>query len=213
MWSDWASMPVVELQNGIRLDTSYYYWPSNWIADRPGLFTGSGMPMRFANTDGSLIDVYQAATQLTDESGQTYPLHVDTLLDNALGPLAYYGVFAANMHTDVVSSPPSDAIIASAKARNVPVISSKQLLTWLDGRNNSTFSGMSWSGTTLSFSVITGSGANGLQVMVPTQAGALRLTGITLNGSPVATTTTLIKGINYAFVTVAPGQYTVVYAP
>ena len=32
------------------------------------MFTGSGMPMRFAKTDGTLIDAYQAATQMTDES-------------------------------------------------------------------------------------------------------------------------------------------------
>ena len=64
------------------------------------MFTGSGMPMRFADPDGSMIDVYQATTQMTDESGQTYPEHIDTLLDNALGSKGYYGVFTANMHTD-----------------------------------------------------------------------------------------------------------------
>ncbi len=98
--SDYSTQPHVELANGIRLDTNYYYWPPEWIQDRPGLFTGSGMPMRFADPDGSAIDVYQAATQMTDESGQTYPATIDTLLDNALGPLGYYGVFTANMHTD-----------------------------------------------------------------------------------------------------------------
>ena len=43
------------------------------------------MPMRFAKLDGSMIDVYQATTQMTDESGQTYPDTIDTLLDRALG--------------------------------------------------------------------------------------------------------------------------------
>ena len=38
------------------------------MRDRPGLFTGSGLPMRFADADGSLIDVYQAATQIADEA-------------------------------------------------------------------------------------------------------------------------------------------------
>ena len=47
--------------------------------------TGSGMPMRFADTDGPMIDIYQAATQMTDESDQTYPFTPNTLLDNALG--------------------------------------------------------------------------------------------------------------------------------
>ena len=73
-WSDWATQPKVELANGIRLDTNYYYWPAAWVQDRPGYFTGSGMPMRFADLDGSLIDVYQAATQMTDESGMDYAL-------------------------------------------------------------------------------------------------------------------------------------------
>ena len=75
VWSDWSTQPQVELDNGIRLDTNYYYWPPAWIQDRPGMFTGSGMPMRFADVDGTMIDVYQATTQMTDESGQTYPVH------------------------------------------------------------------------------------------------------------------------------------------
>ena len=66
----------------------------------PGYFTGSGMPMRFADLDGSLIDVYQAATQMPDESGLTYATHINTLLDNAIGAPGYYGVVTTNMHTD-----------------------------------------------------------------------------------------------------------------
>ena len=100
-WSGYTIMPEVEFLNGIRLDVNYYYWPPAWVADRPGLFTGSGMPMRFAMTNGTVIDVYQAATQMTDESGQNYPYTIDTLLDRALGPEGYYGAFVANMHTDV----------------------------------------------------------------------------------------------------------------
>ena len=43
--------------------------------NRPGMFTGSGMPMRFAELDGTMIDCYQAATQMTDESGESLPVH------------------------------------------------------------------------------------------------------------------------------------------
>ena len=142
----------MELENGIRLDTDYYYWPGAWIQDRPGMFTGSGMPMRFADLNGSMIDVYQAATQMTDESDQTYPKNIDSLLNNALGPQGYYGVFTANMHTDSASSSGSDAIVASAQSRGVPIVSAQQMLQWLDGRNQSSFNGISWSGNTLSFS-------------------------------------------------------------
>ena len=75
------------------------------------------MPMRFADLDGTLIDVYQAVTQMTDESGQSYPFTVNTLLDRALGPEGYYGAFTVNAHTDPASSAVSDAVVSSALAR------------------------------------------------------------------------------------------------
>ncbi len=78
--------------------------------------------------DGSMIDVYQATTQMTDESGQSYPFTANALLDRAIGSEGYYGAFVANMHTDSASSAGSDAIVASAQARGVPVVSSAQML-------------------------------------------------------------------------------------
>ena len=211
-WSDWSTHPKVELAHGIRLDTNYYYWPGSWINDRPGMFTGSGMPMRFADLDGTMIDVYQATTQMTDESDQTFPKNIDALLDKATGPEGYYGAFTANMHTDSASSSGSDAIINSAKSHNVPVVSSRQMLTWLDGRNGSSFGGLAWSGTKLSFTISVGAGASNLQAMVPAISAAGGLTGITRNGTPVSFTTQTIKGVAYAFVPGLPGAYEAQYA-
>ena len=120
VWSDWVSGAKVQFNHGIRLDTNYYYWPPGWVNNVPGHFTGSAMPMRFADLDGTLIDVYQAVTQLTDESGQEYPFTIDTLLDRALGPEQHYGVFTVNAHTDLPNIPEADAVVASALARGVP---------------------------------------------------------------------------------------------
>ena len=212
--SDYATQPQVELGRGIRLDTNYYYFPQAWIQDRPGMFTGSGIPMRFADANGVLIDVYQATTQMTDESGQTYPLHVNALLDKALGPQAYYGAFVANMHTDFNPSAGSDAILASAQTRGVPIISARQLFDWVDGRNGSSFQALTWNGTALTFSVAAGTGANGLQVLLPTTMSAGRLTTLTLSGSPVAIAIQTIKGVEYAVFQIAStGTYQATYAP
>jgi hypothetical protein len=98
--------------HGIRLDTNYYYWPGRWVQNRPGLFTGSGFPMRFADTDGSLIDVYQAATQLTDESDIDIPTHIEALLDGALGPTATTASSPPTCTPTRPDHPGADAIVA-----------------------------------------------------------------------------------------------------
>ena len=66
-WTDWVTQAKVQANHGIRMDTNYYYYPPNFVQERPGMFTGSGMPMRFADLDGTMVDVYQAVTQMTDE--------------------------------------------------------------------------------------------------------------------------------------------------
>jgi len=212
VWSDWATQAQVEEQHGIRLDTDYYYYPANWIVDRPGLFTGSGMPMRFADLDGTIINVFQATTQMTDESGQSYPSTIDALLDKAIGPQGFYGAFTANMHTDHVTSAGSDAIIGSAQARGVPVVSARQMLGWLDGRTSSSFNSLTFSNKTLSFSITVGVGANNLRAMLPTQSAVGPLKVITYNGTPINYTTEVIKGVEYAFFPALPGAYQAAYS-
>ncbi|HEX5150554.1 MAG TPA: N,N-dimethylformamidase beta subunit family domain-containing protein, partial [Parafilimonas sp.] len=211
-WSDWASKPKAEAAKGIRLDVNYYYWPAAWVQNRAGMFTGSGMPMRFADLDGTVIDCYQVVTQMPDESGEVFPGFIDALLDKAIGPEGYYGVFCANMHTDNASSSGSDAIIASAQSKQIPVVSAKQMLDWLDGRNGSSFGSLVWNGNQLSFTVAVGSGANNLKGMLPVTSSVGQLTGLSLNGSPVLYETQTIKGIQYAFFNAAAGSYVASYA-
>ena len=207
-WSDYDSQPQIELSHGIRLDTSYYYWPPAWVNDVPGLFTGSGMPMRFTDRNGNIIDVYQATTQMTDESGQSYPDNIDTILDNATGATGYYGTFVVQVHDDQSSYPgTAPSVVSSAQAHGVPIVSAQQLLTWLDGRNSSSFGSLTWSTNTLSFTIVVGTGARNLQAMLPTSSPAGSLTSITLSGSPVSFTTQTIKGVQYAFFAANAGSY------
>jgi hypothetical protein len=157
--------------------------------------------MRFADTDGSLIDVYQENTAMDDEAGQVYPATVDSLLDNAVGPNGFYGAFGANMHTDFPAPHPgAEAIVASALARSVPVISYKQLLTWVDGRNSSTIRSMSWNAGAGEFTFVTtvGAGADGLQTLLPVQGPSGTLSALTCGGSAQPFTTETVKGIQYA---------------
>src|SRR5262249_9082755 len=173
--------------------------------------TGSGMPMRFADADGRTIDVYQAATQMTDESNQTYPQTIAALLDRALGPDGFYGVFTANMHTDAAAHAGSDAIVRGSMARRVPIVSAKQMLAWLDGRNQSAFTSISWSGGTFTFRVEPGAGASGLQGMLPVDSSTGPIAALMRHGQAVPFSVETIKGMAYAMFDAQPGVYSASY--
>ena len=145
---------------------------------------------------------------MPDESGLVPAFTCDELLDRAQGPEGYYGVFTTNMHIDQREprwlrchrrGRPDD--------RNVPVVSGRQMLTWLDGRNGSSFDDLVWNGNALSFSITTAAGARHLRGMLPTLAAVGALTGITRDGAPIAYTAETIKGIEYAFFPAETGSY------
>jgi hypothetical protein len=201
VWSDYDSPPQVEFAHGVRLDTSYYYAPPQWVHDRPGFFTGSGLPMRFATAAGKMIDVYQAPTQITDESGQSEPRTINTLLDNAVGASGFYAAVTVNAHTDEAHNPVADAVIASAKRHDVPIISAERLLDFEDGRGNSFFGNIQFDASTglLSFSIIRAASGDRLMAMVPmTNATGQRITLIQLNGREASFRVERVSGVEYA---------------
>ncbi len=158
-----------------------------------------------------MIDCYQVTTQMTDESGQDFPSSLSTLLDRALGAEGYYGVVRDQHALRPTEPPGSDAIVASALARDVPVVSAKQMLDWLDGRNGSAFQNLVWNSNTLSFSITTAAGSRNLRGMLPTLAAVGQLTGITRNAIPITYSTETIKGIEYAFFPAEDGDYVASY--
>ena len=210
-WSDWATQPKVELARGIRYDMNYYYWPGSWIAGRPGLFTGSGIPMRFADLDGTRLDVYQGVSQLVNENELAYPDAIATLIDRAQGPEGYYGVFGT--HDDYRDTAFSDGMITTALAKGVAVVSAAQMLDWLDGRNVSSITGGTFTNGVRTFQVAADARARNLTLMVPAQSALGALTEIRRDGVVVPFTLETIKGVDYAFVSATSGTYTATLSP
>ena len=117
-----------------------------------------------------------------------------------------------NMHTDTAIHVGSDEIIAAATARNIPVISAKQMLTWLDGRNGTKFSNMAWDNVAKALSFDLSNTPRNLQAMVPFNSADGSLQGVTENGSPVTVTNQTIKGIAYGFFPANSGSYVATYS-
>jgi hypothetical protein len=227
-WSDWDSQPKVDAELGIRLNTDYYSFPAAWTNNVPGMFTGSGMPMRFAAANGSLIDVYQATTYGADDATRRYrgdteprddpntvvPAIGKALLDGALDQTkGYYGAFTIQVHSDEPADAPGrNALISDAMSRDVPIVSERQLLTWLDGRDSSKFNNVQFGADgRLRFTVLPGAGANGLQAMIPVQGRSGVLSTLTRNGQSVTYQTQTVKGVQYAILPDASGDYVAFY--
>jgi hypothetical protein len=103
--------------------------------------------------------------------------------------------------------------VASAQARDVPVISFRQLLTWTDGRHDSTIGALAWNAGTFTFATTVGAGANGLQTLLPTQGpNGTTLAGLTCGGSPTSYAVQTVKGVSYATFTTVNGTCQATYS-
>ncbi|NUT49822.1 MAG: DUF4082 domain-containing protein, partial [Saccharothrix sp.] len=232
-WPDFSTNATVEASFGIRLDTNYYYLPDVWtnsygspmMKNAPGYYTGSGLPMRFTDVNGTMIDVYQATTQLHDEFCQTYPTQFNTMVDRAQGAQGFYAAITLNNHLDnklansgascdaVDQTAIQDAVIAAAKAKGVPVVTAKQMLEWTDARNQSSITGLTRNGTSVTFTVNANAAAANLMTMLPTAgASGTTLSTLTRAGVPVTFSKKTIKGIEYAVFNGVAGAYTATYA-
>ena len=206
VWSDWDSQMRVDADNGMRYDLNYVAYPQSWINSRSTLMTGSGMNMRFTDADGDMMDVYQGVTNLDDTAANA--TSIAALLDNAVGSSGYYGIFGT--HYDM-NTTYEDTLLAAARARNIPTISSEQALAWLDGRNSSAFSNFTGGNGQFGFDITVAVGATNLRAMLPMQDRAGTLSTLTQGGNAVTYQTQTIKGVSYAVFTANPGSYVATY--
>lgn len=209
-WSDYVSQPRIGRAWGIRYDMNYYYWPASWIQGRAGFMTGSGLPMRFSDAQGGMLNVYQQETHLVDEVFGDQFDAVSALIDRALGPKGYYGAFGTHydFHNDF-----DQKLMKLAIARDIPMVSAQQMLDWTDGRQASRFSTMKWDGDVFSFEIQTDAlTGKMLQGMMPVQAAGGRLLSISRGDETIAFTAETIKGVDYGLFSAEAGSYTARYS-
>ena len=195
-WTGWAEVPAVQLEMGMRFDLNYYLWPPEWLGGRQVFLTGSGFPMPFADLNGNQLEAYQAASHLVNESGVPHETAIRQMLDGALGPNQYFGAFGT--HYDFTDDFAQLLIRFSIK-NNVPLITAQQMLTWLDGRNASSFSGMAWKDGTLRFDVQLAAGAERASILLPTTFGTMRLLDVTCGREEMLPAPQNIKGLMMSF--------------
>ena len=213
VWTGWSEQAEIEVAHGIGLDANYYHWGS-WLG-APGYFTGSGLPLRFADENGQILDIFQSTTQLPDETwGQAIDDTFITLIDRSIDQ-GFYGFLNANFHPPNYGSYQTVAgnMMDYANTRGVPIWSAEKLLDFLQARNQARTENLAWNGTQLTFDFTALTPYTGLTLMVPAQAGGNDLLSIESGGNPVSFTIETVKGYDYAFFTASDGAYTAAYQP
>jgi hypothetical protein len=208
-WNGWTDTVKVERDHGIRFSLNYYYWPESWIQGKQGFMTGSGFPMRFADLDGKVLDIYQAATHIVDENGIKYAKSVGYMINKALGPEQFFGMFGT--HYDFRDDFLSTAI-RIAKERGVALISASQALRWIDARSNSRFERVAWKQGTLSFDVHVEAETEAMTVMIPLWSSERRIVSIECDGDARSYHTVRIKGLDYASLPLRSGSCVAMYS-
>lgn len=218
---DFAAQAKLEEINGIEMDINYAHYDinsnqgDNYLGPRgtdQGNFTGSGLPIKFADANGKLINVYQHLNAVYD---QQYNESHDPdgfyhcfkgLMDRSLHN-EVYSFISVKSHNDeyYFSKAPLMKMLAYANSNGIPVWTASKLLDFLKMRDEAKFSDIKWRGNILSFAFCSSlDHSNGITIMVPFEHNDMKAEELTLNGSPAEYSVRTVKGKQYAFLTVKP---------
>jgi hypothetical protein len=220
---DFTAEAKLEEKNGIELDQNYAHYDiksnqgENFLGPagtNQGNFTGSGLLMKFADTKGHIVNVYQHLNAVYD---QEYTERKDPdgfyncfkgLMDRSLNNEVYTFI-SVKCHNDeyYFSRTPLMKMLTYANRNGVPVWTSLKLLDFAKMRDEACFSDLHYRNNKLSFRLNSSlKHINGLTFMVPARYRDKKIAGISCNGKKTSFILRSVRGNDYAFLTVKPGE-------
>jgi hypothetical protein len=226
-WTGWVDMARIEADHGTQLDTNYYHYLNGAVVNpltANGYFTGSGLPQRFIDENGELLDIYQAATHWPDEwfadNGFTAQQAVDIMIGmfETAEAKGYYSAFVNNIHPVRYYGPDityawSQAIWQYCQQQGIPMWSAEMLLDFTLARAGSRFENIEYVDSSLEFDYVAGMIGFDLTLMIPVHWEDQLLQQVLLDGAPVEFFVETIKGVDYGMLTtqVAVAHVTAIY--
>ncbi|WP_318349268.1 hypothetical protein [Aquipluma nitroreducens] len=224
---DFAAQAKLEEKHGIEMDANYAHYDMNSNQGRhflgsPGInqgnYNGSGLVMKYGDPEGKIVNVYQRFNSVYD---QQYMERKDPegffncfkgLVDRSLNN-EVYSIVSIKSHNNeyYFSKEPLMKMLAYAKDNNIPVWTALELLDFLKMKDEASFTDFNWTKNQLNFKLSSGlKNSHGLTFMLPLIHGGLKIKSITIDGFSPKFEKRMIKGSEYAMVTVNPGKvYTV----
>ncbi len=236
LWSGWVGTAQAQRRRGVRMNLdAYHLGPALRRADggwAHGHVIGSGLPLRFVDESGALVDCYQQPTQIVDEHlvgefGGIENLSAEEAVQVATGiiqdattgaPAALCGQF----HADGFVGTPAriraaeillDGTLAACRSAGVPVWTAERWTAFLDARRAAVVTARAWQADSgrLTTSVALGPDLeSGVSLLLPADLAGRTISRVTVGGGAVATESTTRGGREWARVLVAPGVTEVV---
>ena len=219
VWYGWSEQAEIELEHGIRLDCNSYKYDNSPDVLRPdwiggfGYFTGSGIPMKFADENGNILDIYQSETAIVDEQLNTKGGIFNgyrTLVDRSLNEESY-AVVNAVFHPNSNSNKPYlqelQKTVDYCRNNHVPMWSGRELVEFLQARDSVNFNDITWNGSQLDFKIRApvNPGKN-FSFIIPGQFAGKKVSTVAIDGISTEFTRRMIKGREYVMVVFRPGK-------
>lgn len=216
IWVGWTEMAEALREAGIRLDTNFR--AASGIGE--GFINGSGLPVRFMNEAGKVIDLYEQSTQLTDDLpfSSKPVLKVKSREETIASSFAilnsclrYHGVFHPYYHPihtgprGVGTMPIIEQVLQGCEDLGIPFVNGAEWVAFNDARRGVRYSDCGWDAAkgVLTFEMLCDASVADLTVLLPPLCGKAGIRGVSVNQADVPCEVTReLEGFPWAKVTV-----------
>jgi hypothetical protein len=219
---DFTAQAKIEEKHGVGLDCNYAHYDNGSTEGHflgamgydQGNYTGSGLSMKFADTSGKIINVYQ---QLNNVYDQQYMEHKDQdgyfnafkgIMDRSVQQ-GVYSTISVRAHNNeyFFSKVPLMKMLDYANQKGIPVWTELQYLEFLRAKEGTAIKDIIWGDNQLSYTIHSGlKHENGITHLIPYVFNTSTIVEVKVNGNPSPYTVHEIKGRRYALITISPGS-------
>jgi hypothetical protein len=219
---DFTAEAKLEAKHGIEMDVNYAHYDGGSTQGRflgplginQGTYEGSGMIMKFCDNNGKVINVYQHYNNVYDQQYEEIKDSVGFLncfkglMNRSLNNEVYsYISIKSHNWAYYYTKAPLMKMLDYANQNSIPVWTVVKLLDFMKMKDEAKFNNINWSDNKLSFTLTSSlKHPNKLSFMIPEAYRNLKIKGINANGKSQSFISRSVKGHNYAFVSVVPGQ-------
>ncbi len=213
IWVGWTEMAQFLSAGGVRMDQNFI--PRRYY--RHGYLNGSGLPVKFMDEEGTLLDIYEQNTHITDDGSvedlkflvagysQEEVLQIAfKMLDDCAD--CYHGVFQPSFHPCLTTREAMwllEALAERCWERNIPMVGGDAWVRFNDARREMKVAGLAYDARRgrLVFTLSSKSAVVGITWMLPARFGGRFLKAVRVNEETVCWTWNRLKGTPYGLFT------------